>query len=303
MDDSVISAMAESLGMKTWKDAAERWQEETLHKRTAHEDTRKLLWIGQHLDRLPLTAINADVIRDVAKARKLEGSGPSTVNRYLALIRAVLRCAAYEWEWIVRPPYVKLFVEPRGRCTWLQPEQARALFNELPDHLRAPFVFSLATGLRMSNVIRLTWHQVHEPRAMLLFDGDAMKAGEAFAPALNEAALEILRNQKGRHAAYVFTYRGRPMLRASNSAWYRAKRRAGVAHIRWHDLRHTWATWHTLAGTPLDVLQDLGGWKTRIMVRRYAHFQPGAHRDHARNIDSALDSFIRNSDQFTNFDR
>jgi integrase len=288
MDDSVISVMAESLGMKTWKDAAERWQEETLHKRTAHEDTRKLLWVGQHLDRLPLTAINADVIRDVAKARKLEGSGPSTVNRYLALIRAVLRRAARVWGWLEKAPYVQTFREPSGRATWLDTDDARTLFVELPEHLRAPFVFSLSTGLRMSNVVRLQWKEVHDKRSFLLFDGDRMKAGDSFAPALSQPALEILRAQRGKHAVYVFTYKGRPMQRASTSAWYRAKRRAGLEHVRWHDLRHTWATWHVLAGTPLDVVQDLGGWKTHAMVRRYAHLQPGAHRAHAGAVDLDL---------------
>ena len=40
---------------------------------------------------------------------------------------------------------------------------------------------------------------------------------------------------------------------------------------RWHDLRHTWASWHVQAGTPLHVLQELGGWESVEMVRRYAH--------------------------------
>lgn len=282
--------------MTTWRDAAQRWQEETCHKRTSNEDVRKLAWIDEHLGTLLLTEVTADVIRALATARRAEGSGVSTVNRYLALVRAILRRAAFDWDWIEKPPPVKLRPEPRGRTVWLQQDQAKALFAELPEHLRGPFVFSLATGLRMSNVIRLTWDQVHIQRGMLLFDGNDMKCGDPFAPALSDSALEVLRHQFGKHPRYVFTYKGKAMARVSNSAWYKAKRRAGLEHLRWHDLRHTWATWHVLAGTSLDVVQDLGGWKTRIMVRRYAHLQPGAYRAQARNVDGDLAGFMENFD-------
>ncbi len=47
--------------------------------------------------------------------------------------------------------------------------------------------------------------------------------------------------------------------------------KAGKEDFRWHDLRHTWASWHVQAGTPLNVLQELGGWESVDMVRRYAH--------------------------------
>jgi integrase len=42
--------------------------------------------------------------------------------------------------------------------------------------------------------------------------------------------------------------------------------------FRFHDLRHTWASWHRQAGTSCDELKDLGGWKSRVMVDRYAKF-------------------------------
>ena len=274
--------------MRTWTAAAERWLEDRLDKATIEQDRRKLEWLAGHLSMHALPDINGDVLRAVIRARLAEGSSRTTVNRYMALVRAVLRRAVRVWEWLDKAPHVPMFSEPRGRTTWLEPEQARRLFAELPEHLRAPFVFSLSTGLRMANVIRLRWTEVHQHRSFLLFEGDRMKAGDPFAPALSESALEILRAQRGRHGEYVFTYKGNPMQRASTSAWYRAKRRAGLQHVRWHDLRHTWATWHVLAGTPLDVVQDLGGWKTRIMVRRYAHLQPGAHRAHAAAVDSEV---------------
>ena len=54
----------------------------------------------------------------------------------------------------------------------------------------------------------------------------------------------------------------------------RAKAKAGaVPGLRWHDLRHAWASWLAQDGTPLLALQELGGWQSSAMVRRYAHFE------------------------------
>ena len=47
---------------------------------------------------------------------------------------------------------------------------------------------------------------------------------------------------------------------------------AGIENFRWHDLRHTWASWHVQSGTPLFALQELAGWETEKMARRYAPF-------------------------------
>ncbi|MCY4419644.1 MAG: tyrosine-type recombinase/integrase, partial [Gammaproteobacteria bacterium] len=68
-----------------------------------------------------------------------------------------------------------------------------------------------------------------------------------------------------------FTYKGLPVTKANNHAWRKALVRAGIEDFRWHDLRHTWASWHVQQGTPLYVLQELGGWSSYAMVRRYAH--------------------------------
>jgi integrase len=66
-------------------------------------------------------------------------------------------------------------------------------------------------------------------------------------------------------------FKGRPIIQASTKAWYTALEKAGIADFRWHDLRHTWASWHVQQGTPLFAPQELGGWESPEMVRRYAH--------------------------------
>jgi integrase len=69
----------------------------------------------------------------------------------------------------------------------------------------------------------------------------------------------------------VFTYRGRPVQAANTKARKAALVRARIEDFRWHDLRHTWASWHVMAGTSMAELQELGGWETVAMVRKYAH--------------------------------
>lgn len=61
------------------------------------------------------------------------------------------------------------------------------------------------------------------------------------------------------------------MAKTHTKVFKAALKRAGIANFRWHDLRHTWASWHVQNGTPLATLQQLGGWKTLEMVMRYAH--------------------------------
>jgi hypothetical protein len=97
----------------------------------------------------------------------------------------------------------------------------------------------------------------------------------------------VLATQRGQHARWVFPVprwvpkehpdekprqvADSPTGKVSNHAWRKACTRAGVSWLRFHDLRHTWASWHVQAGTPLPVLQELGGWASLAMVQRYAH--------------------------------
>lgn len=97
--------------------------------------------------------------------------------------------------------------------------------------------------------------------------------------------MQVLRSQKGQHPVHVFTFRGEKVLQVSGAAWYRALKRAGIEDFRWHDLRHTWASWHVQNGTPLYALQELAGWETEKMVRRYAHLSAEHLAAFAGNVE------------------
>lgn len=100
---------------------------------------------------------------------------------------------------------------------------------------------------------------------------DQAKARRAIPVPLNGEAMAVLQKQLGKHRERVFTFRGSPVAATTTKAWYSAVKRAGVHPLRFHDLRHTFASWHVQQGTPLSVLQELGGWQSGAMVSRYAH--------------------------------
>src|SRR5690606_37119822 len=125
--------------------------------------------------------------------------------------------------------------------------------------LRDMAQLALMTGLRQRNVSFLRWDQVDMVRRVAWIHPDEAKAGRAIGVPLNEDALDVLRRRLGRHRVYVFTYNDRPVKQCSTVAWKRALERAGIEKtFRWHDLRHTWASWHVQGGTPLQELMELG---------------------------------------------
>lgn len=285
------------LGLKprrSWKDAVVRWLSETSEKATHDEDRRKLLWLHSFLGEMMLDEITLDVI-DGIRAAKLKEASKATTNRYLALVRSILIRARDEWEWIDKAPKVRLFKESASRERSLTREQAGRLLAELPEHQRDVVLFALATGLRQSNVLRLEWSQINLEQRHAWIHGAQSKNRRPIAIPLNETAYAVLQRQKGRHPERVFTFKGKPLNSANTRAWKQALLRAGITDFRWHDLRHTWATWQRQAGTPTHELQRLGGWRTGVMVERYAHLAP----DHLALAASRLDSVLAGYDLAT----
>ncbi len=283
----------ERLGVKplrSWREAVVRWLEETSEKATHPEDKKKLVWLHPFLGHLDLDSITLDVIDQVRVAR-LKDVSKATVNRYLALVRAILIRARDEWEWLDKVPKVRLFKETNDRERSLSVEQAKALLHELPEHQREVVWFALATGLRQSNVLRLEWGQVNLEQRHAWVRGIDSKNRRPISVPLNDMALAVLRRQEGKHPARVFTYRGGPLNSANTKAWTAALKRAGIEDFRWHDLRHTWATWQRQAGTATHELQHLGGWRSASMVERYAHLAPGHLTLAASRLDSVFGSY------------
>ena len=256
----------------SWNEAVVRYVVESTHKASLSADQAHLRWLDRFLGGLTLGAIDRNLLEEIIAARLAQGAAHATVNRTVEVIRAVLRKAAFEWDWIDKVPKFRMLPEPKRRVRFLTRDEAHRLIVELPEHLAAMARFSLETGLRRSNVTGLQWSQVDLARRTAWIHADQAKGKRPIAVPLSNTAVVILREQRDRHSTHVFCFRGKPITQVSTKAWYQALKRAGITDFRWHDLRHTWASWHAQAGTPLHVLQELGGWESVEMVRRYAHF-------------------------------
>ena len=88
---------------------------------------------------------------------------------------------------------------------------------------------------------------------------------------LNNEALSVLLERRETHREYVFTFKGNPVTQCNTKAFRNALKRPNIKDFKWHDLRHTWASWMIQAGVSVELLQELGGWESREMVMRYAH--------------------------------
>lgn len=209
---------------------------------------------------------------DPEEVSRLLPKNAGTFNRYANVLSAA---------GIVK---LKRKKNPPGRIRWLTAEEWEALRAELPDHWRPMADFAIATGLRRANVFWLEWGQVDMTRRRAWVHADEAKAGEAIGIPLNAAAMAVLEARRGMSAVWVFPMRdGNPLTKIKTRDWKAAVRRAGIAPCTWHDLRHTWATWHIMGGTPLEVLKRLGGWKDLRMVLRYSHLADSFVDQYAEN--------------------
>lgn len=256
---------------RLWNDAVVRWLKESSHKATIETDKMHLRWLDPYLGGKHLDDVSRAVVDRITEAKLAEGVTNATVNRLLEVVRAILRKCANEWEWLDRIPSVRMLKEPTRRIRFLTRDEAERLLVELPEHLADMAAFSLATGLRRANVTGLQWAQVDLVRRIAWVHPDQAKARKAIAVPLNAEAVILIRRWLGKHPTHVFSFKGRPIFQVSTKAWYAALEKAGIQDFRWHDLRHTWASWHVQQGTPLFALQELGGWESSEMVRRYAH--------------------------------
>jgi integrase len=258
----------------TWDEATARWLTERAAKRSLDRDKEAFGIVAEFFTGLPLKEITAP---RVAKLRQVltVGRKPATVVRLLASIRAVLRASA-AWGWLADAPRVLMPKIERGEPRFLTREEFERLHKELPEHLRQMARFSVETGQRYGSVARLQWSAVDLKRKHAYITSGTSKSKKAIALPLNTTALAVLRAQLGKHAVYVFAdHKNRAPIGSVKTAWLKAVKRAGLEGFRWHDLRHTWASWHTANGTPPVVLKELGGWASLAMVERYSHLSPG----------------------------
>lgn len=269
---------------RSWQEAVVRYLELKRGLRSFSDVQRICRHLDCYLGNMQLSQINGDVVWAVIQGELKKGNKPATVNRYLATVRALLRMARDEWQWIDTFPKIRLLPGEVERDRWLTREEAERLIRVCPPHLAALVRYALATGCRASEITGLEWNRVDLQRKTAWLN--QTKNGTPRGVPLNEDAIEVLKEQIGKHSRYCFTFRGEPWRwQVTNSGWHTALEAAGIQDFRFHDLRHTWASWHRQAGTSCDELKELGGWKSREMVDRYAKYATSHLADAAMRIE------------------
>ena len=245
----------EKLGERyiTFGDACANWLKAAPRGKTDRYGTRYLLKaIGSGTS---LRVLSGGIVDPV-----LSDKTPPTKRRYINLVSAICRLSGHN-------PNIKRPVVKEGRIRWLTKAEWSRLEKSLKavaPHLLPIAQFAISTGLRAANVLELEWSQCDLTHDTLWIHADQSKSGKTISVPLSSAALKVLKIQRGKSDKYVFPYYddGTPITRASNHGWKSACKAAGLEDIVFHTLRHTWASWHIRGGTPLEVLQKLGGWAT-----------------------------------------
>lgn len=264
-----------------WTAVTARWYRAGTWKAeaTRRDERRHLAALDAAWPDLTVDQVDEELIQDHVDELLDVGVGIRSINRRLEILRAVLR-SAVTWRMLDRAPSIRLLRRPPRRLRWLTYNQAQRLLQELPPHLVPIVAFSLETGLRKRNVLQLEWSQVDLRRRVAWIHADQAKGRKPIPVPLSPTACAFLEQERGRHGVYVFTYRGTTIRESNTRAWRDALKRAGIRNFRWHDLRHTWASWHAQSGTPLHILQELGGWRSASMVQVYAHMSTAHLKQH-----------------------
>lgn len=230
-------------------------------------------WLNAVLDRVFPSA--ESLIQEMKLQERFKDVTFETLNRedFLESIKAVITTVDWDKAYAEFRAAGEMLKEPRRRVRFLRREEAQRLLDAMPKHLKPIVRFALATGCRAGEIFGLAWHRVDLTRKVAWLDHGATKSGEGRGIPLNADAVAALRLTFGQHPRWCFTFAGKRILKSS-TAWDRARQRAGIEDFRFHDLRHTWASWHVQSGTSLPELMELGGWKSYEMVLRYAHLAP-----------------------------
>ena len=278
---------AEKLGDRSaisWLEVAERWLGDS--PRPRKRDRELLAWLEPRIgDEMLSSVADPDALEEIRRDALADGWSRSTIDRLMNTVRAVLR-AAVRWRYLEHAPAIPMYRPATQEPRWLTRAQFESLRQELPEHLALAAQFAVLTMLRMRAMGQLTWDRVDLKARRAWVPGRQMKGARTFGFPLSSEAVKVLRKLKtlSPTGGRVFQYEGKPIDNFNTAAFRKAAERSGVAPLRWHDLRHTGASWAVQSGVALPELMALGDWRSYSMVLRYAHLAPSHAAEAAERL-------------------
>lgn len=278
----------------TASDAIERYIHTAFTERspsTRREGLRLLRWWHERIGHLAISAVTADVLVEARDEIKARASGP-TANRYIAAISAVLKRAWREWGWIPENPAgrVERAREAPGRVRWLTQEEIGRLLAACTTsgrpELRTLVVMALATGMRQGEILGLRWDDVDLGRRLFVLHHT--KNRERRGIPISAALVDELRALPRRIDSPLLFPPAQPgsvdPWPTYRKPWRRALAEAGIADFRFHDLRHTAASYLAMNGATEREIAEVLGHRTLQMVCRYSHLS----REHLAGVMDRL---------------
>ncbi len=217
------------------------------------------------------------------KSRRLEkGAGKTTINKELKLLKSVFNKARELELYDGEVPKIEVFREEgEERLRYISPEEARRLIEACPEWFRPVVIFALNTGLRAGEIFSLTWDSVDFENRVIRIESESTKTKDVYTVPMNDVVYNLLKRVKemqereGIRHGYVFTNsKGLPYKyedRTYRRVFVNACRRAGIKDFRFHDLRHTFASWVAMNSRDIYAVQKLLNHKDLRMTKRYAH--------------------------------
>jgi len=244
-----------------------------------------------------LTKVTSSLVSKY-KAERLLKVSPSTVRKELSFLRRVFNLAIDEWELCNNNPVLKVIksLPPETkRVRYLTPEEEERLRATLPAWLRPIVIVAMLTGLRRGNILELQVSQV-DFRNNLIHVGTT-KNGTPVSIPMTETVRETIRktiDERKVDSPFVFTDdTGKPHTGWKVSmAFKRAAELAGISDLRFHDLRHDFATNLVRSGVDLYRVQKLLNHKDQRMTQRYAHLLLDDLRDAMERFEEAKSATI-----------
>lgn len=225
---------------------------------------------------------------------------PATINRELALIKRMFNLAIRD-ELVSRNPCkgVPMLAEQNKRDRVLTPDEYRRLLRELPATVRSIVAVAYHTGMRISEILTLTWDKANLKERWIDLGYTDTKTKQMRRIFLSDDILSVLQAaNKVRNLSHrvVFTHSdGRPV-KSIRKAFENACRRAGITDFVVHDLRHCFVTNMRKAGVHDSVIMTLTGHKTPSMFLRYNSVDELDGREAVQKLSDYLGNMAELSD-------
>lgn len=290
----------------TMAEAITRYKESVLPaKRDSKKQDGQLDWWSDEIGPYTLADVSPALLAE-ARDKLAQDRASATVVRYLAALSHVFTVAMREWGWLEDNPMRKVTKpkEPRGRVRFLSEDETNAkgevidgektrLLNACKQssspYLHNIVVLALSTGMRQGEILNLRWPDVDINSGRIILH--ETKNGERrVVPLLGHARELVKELSKIRRLDTDLLFPGRNPQKPVfiRTPWLEAVKTAGIDDLKFHDLRHSAASYMLMSGASLGEIAELLGHKTLQMVKRYSHLS----ESHAANVVARMNARI-----------